>query len=49
MIVETDFMDHWKTKMLITLLDDDQAAPVTSCVYGRIVSKERLTASSRAI
>lgn len=28
MIVEPDFFDHWKTRMLVDLLDGDEAAPV---------------------
>lgn len=28
MIVEPDFADHWKTRMLVDLLDKDEAAPV---------------------
>ncbi len=28
MIVDPDFCDHWKTRMLVGLLDNDEAAPV---------------------
>ena len=28
MIVDPDFLDHWKTRMLVDLLDFDEAAPV---------------------
>lgn len=28
MIVDTDFPDHWKTRFLVSLLGDDEAAPV---------------------
>lgn len=28
MIVDPDFVDHWKTRTLVALLDDDEAAPV---------------------
>ena len=27
MIIDPDFLDHWKTRMLVDLLDDDQTAP----------------------
>jgi hypothetical protein len=28
MIVDPDFVDHWKTRTLVALLDDDEAAPL---------------------
>lgn len=28
MIVDPDFVDHWKTRMLVAILGDDEAAPV---------------------
>lgn len=48
MIIDPDFPDHWKTRMLVDLLDGDEAAPIyliriwAHCQNRRIASFENL-------
>lgn len=52
MIVDPDFPDHWKTRMLVDLLDGDEAAPVyllrlwAHCQNRKTASFENLPAAA---
>lgn len=52
MIVDPDFPDHWKTRMLVDLLDSDEAAPVylirlwAHCQNRRISTFENLPSAA---
>lgn len=52
MIVDPDFLDHWKTRMLVDLLDFDEAAPIyvirlwSHCQLRRAWEFEGMTATT---